>query len=76
MTITDATTIAELAEILRRNGGRLRSLILDLDRRHPENTRACALYNGPNGCASASAFVDNGTLAAAISAALKKAGAK
>lgn len=74
--ITPSTTIAELAEVLRRNGGRLRSLILDLDRHRPENDRAVALYNGANGCTSACAYVDQGTLAAAISAALAKAGAR
>lgn len=72
--ITDATTIAELAEILRRNGGRLRSLILEIE--GGEHDRVQSVYRTRDGSASATAYVDNGTLAAAISAALEKAGAR
>ena len=73
--ITPTTTIAELEEILQHNSGRLRSLTLEPDP-IPANTRAVAVYRIHDGCTSASSYVDKGDLAAAISAALAKAGAR
>ncbi len=72
--ITDATTIAELAEILRRNGGGLRSLILEID--GGENDRVQSVYRAPGGLTSSTAYLDGDSLASAISAALAKAGAR